>query len=172
MSFSLLGSYTNQEMCTIYCPYTWLTKDFFLEDRNNVSWRGNKSWTTNTCRLLLLLFAIHTFSAQSIRGLQLLKSKKKLLADRDRNTGESTAHKWGLLLAVSTGAEMPFSGEGMSLLLACLLSLCSLQTYSEGVIWSFLNLQSGFFSRLSFLCKCRKKSFHTVQGIPAGGWSS
>lgn len=63
-----------------------------------------------------------------------LKGKKKLLADRDRNTGESAAHKWGLLLAVSTGAEMPFSGEGMSLLLACLLSLCSLQTYSQGVI--------------------------------------
>jgi len=42
----------------------------------------------------------------------------KLLAERDGNTGQSAVHKWGLLLALSIGAEMPLSGEGMSLLLA------------------------------------------------------
>lgn len=47
-----------------------------------------------------------------------MKGRKKLLTDRDGNTGESAAHKLGLLLAVSFGAEMPLSGEGMSLLLA------------------------------------------------------
>lgn len=58
-----------------------------------------------------------------------MKGRKKLLADRDGNTGEPAAHKWGLLLAVSIGAEMPLFGEGMSLLLAqvcCHFVLCGL----------------------------------------------
>lgn len=47
-----------------------------------------------------------------------MKGRKKLPDDRDGNTGESVAHKWGLLLAISIGAEMPLFREGMSLLLA------------------------------------------------------
>lgn len=140
MTCSLLGSYTNHKMCiyTLYCPYTWLTKDFLFWITERMSPEGGtKGWTTNTSRLLLLLFAIQTFSAQSIRGLQLLKGKKKLLTDRDGNTGESAAHKWGLLLALSIRAEMPIPGEGMSLLLARLLSLCSLCTHRQGAIYSF-----------------------------------
>lgn len=73
---------------------------------------------SNTCLLLLLLFAIHTFSAQNIRGLQLLKGRMKLLADRGWNTREPAAHEWGFLLAISMGAELSLSGEGTSLLLA------------------------------------------------------
>lgn len=50
----------------------------------------------------------------------------------------------------------------MSLLLAGLLSLCSLWTDSQGVTWSFPNLLSGSFARLS-LCKCHRESFHLCE---------
>lgn len=50
----------------------------------------------------------------------------------------------------------------MSLLLAWLLSLYSLGTDSQRVTWSFPNVLSGSFARLS-LCKCHRESFHLCE---------
>lgn len=58
----------------------------------------------------------------------------KLLANRDRNTGELAAHECFFLLAISIGAELSLSGKEHPSCWHSLLSLCPLWFYGQGVI--------------------------------------
>lgn len=161
--FSLVGCYSWDLIQTNTCVrYTVHTPDSPKNSCSTeiMSLKGRtKSWTTNTCHLLLLLHLSHFLPSKYERLAA--TERQKCLVNRNRNAGESVAHKWGVCCP-EYWSRSAIVWEGTSLLLAWLLPLCSLWTDSQGVIWSFPNLLSGSLARLS-LWKCHRESFHLCE---------